>query len=40
MANSLYFERSKESVLQLVRGYVKPAGWLVLEEYNTDKGNM
>ena len=40
MANSLHFERSKESVLQLVRGYLKPDGRLLLVEYNTDKGNM
>jgi SAM-dependent methyltransferase len=40
MANSLHFERRKESVLQLVRGYLKPGGRLLLVEYNTDKGNM
>ncbi len=40
MANSLHFERSKESVLQLVRSYLKPAALLLLVEYNTDKGNM
>ena len=40
MANSLHFERSKESVLQLVRGYLKPEGRLLLVEYNTDKGNI
>ena len=40
MANSLHFERSKESVLRLVRGYLKPDGRLLLVEYNTDKGNM
>ncbi len=40
MANSLHFERSKESVLRLVRGYLKPEGSLLMVEYNTDKGNM
>lgn len=40
MANSLHFVRSKESVLRLVRGYLKPDGRLLLVEYNTDKGNM
>lgn len=40
MANSLHFERSKEPVLRLVRGYLKPQGRLLLVEYNTDKGNM
>jgi ubiquinone/menaquinone biosynthesis C-methylase UbiE len=40
MANSLHFERNKEPVLRLVRGYLKPRGRLLLVEYNTDKGNM
>ncbi len=39
MANSLHFVRHKESVLDLVRGYLKPGGRLILVEYNTDKGN-
>ena len=39
MANSLHFQRDKERVLQLVRGYLKPDGRLVLVEYNTDRGN-
>jgi ubiquinone/menaquinone biosynthesis C-methylase UbiE len=40
MANSLHFERHKEHVLRLVRGYLKPGGRLLLVEYNTDKENM
>lgn len=40
MANSLHFERSKEGMLRLVRGYLKLDGRLLLVEYNTDKGNM
>lgn len=40
MANSLHFERRKEGVLQLVRGYLKPDGRLLLVEYNTDRGNV
>lgn len=40
MANSLHFVRRKEPVLQLVRGYLKPGGRLLLAEYNTDRGNM
>ncbi len=40
MANSLHFERDKLAVLQLVRGYLRPAGRLVLVEYDTDRGNL
>ncbi len=40
MANSLHFQRQKDPVLQLVRGYLKPDGRLILVEYNVDKGNM
>jgi|FLYN01.1.fsa_nt_gi ubiquinone/menaquinone biosynthesis C-methylase UbiE len=39
MANSLHFYRDKEPILQLVRGYLKPGGRLLLVEYNTDTGN-
>jgi len=39
MANSLHFARRKEPVLELVRGYLKPGGHLVLVEYDTDRGN-
>jgi ubiquinone/menaquinone biosynthesis C-methylase UbiE len=39
MANSLHFEPDKLAVLQLVRGYLRPAGRLVLVEYDTDRGN-
>jgi ubiquinone/menaquinone biosynthesis C-methylase UbiE len=39
MANSLHYQRHKEPVLQLVRGYLKPGGCLILVEYNTDQGN-
>jgi Methylase involved in ubiquinone/menaquinone biosynthesis len=39
MANSLHFERDKLAVLRLVRGYLRPAGRLVLVEYDADKGN-
>ena len=39
MANSLHFQRDKDAVLRLVRGYLKPGGRLVLVEYNTDRGN-
>lgn len=39
MANSLHFVRDKLDVLRLVRGYLGPAGRLVVVEYDTDHGN-
>lgn len=39
MANSLHFSRRKEPVLELVRGYLKPDGRLLLVEYDSDRGN-
>lgn len=39
MANSLHFEREKLAVLRLIGGYIRPAGRLVLVEYDTDHGN-
>lgn len=39
MANSLHFQRDKDSVLQRVRGYLRPGGRLLLVEYNADSGN-
>lgn len=40
MANSLHFVRHKEAVLQMLHGYLKPGGRLILVEYNADRGNM
>jgi ubiquinone/menaquinone biosynthesis C-methylase UbiE len=40
MANSLHYQRHKEPVLQLVRGYLKPGGRFILVEYNADRGNL
>ncbi len=40
MANSLHFQRDKQSVVELVRSYLKPGGRLILVEYNTDRGNF
>jgi len=40
MANSLHFVRNKDVMLQLVRGYLKPGGRLLIVEYNADRGNM
>ena len=39
MANALHFVRHKDATLQLVRGYLRPGGRLLLVEYNTDRGN-
>lgn len=39
MANSLHFLRQKDAMLQLVRGYLKPSGRLLIVEYDTDRGN-
>jgi ubiquinone/menaquinone biosynthesis C-methylase UbiE len=40
MANSLHFVRDKAPVLELVRGYLRPGGRLVLVEYAADRGNQ
>jgi ubiquinone/menaquinone biosynthesis C-methylase UbiE len=39
MANSLHFVGDKEPVLELVGGYLKPGGRLILIEYDSDHGN-
>lgn len=39
MANSLHFQRTKDPVLQLVQGYLRPGGRLLVVEYNADRGN-
>lgn len=39
MANSLHFHKQKDAVIQLVRGYLRPGGRLILVEYNADRGN-
>lgn len=39
MANSLHYQRDKDAVLQLVRGYLRPGGRMLLVEYNADRGN-
>jgi hypothetical protein len=36
---SLHFEHDKLAVLRLIHGYLRPAGRLVLVEYDTDHGN-
>lgn len=40
MANSLHFVRDKLPVLRLVASYLRPAGRLILVEYDTDAGNQ
>ena len=40
MANSLHFVRDKAPVLELVRGYLRPGGRLILVEYGADRGNQ
>ena len=39
MANALHFVRDKAPVLELVRGYLRPGGRLVVVEYGADRGN-
>jgi SAM-dependent methyltransferase len=39
MANALHFVRDKGPVLDLVRGYLRPGGRLVVVEYGSDRGN-
>jgi ubiquinone/menaquinone biosynthesis C-methylase UbiE len=39
MANSLHFVDDKAAVLDLVRGYLKRGGRLLLVEYDSDRGN-
>jgi SAM-dependent methyltransferase len=39
LANSLHFVRHKEPVVEMLRGYLKPGGRLILVEYNADRGN-
>jgi ubiquinone/menaquinone biosynthesis C-methylase UbiE len=39
MANSLHYQRDKDAVLHMVRGYLRPGGRLLLVEYNADRGN-
>jgi len=39
MANALHFHRSKESIVQLLKSYLRPQGRFILVEYNIDQGN-
>ncbi len=39
MANALHFHKRKEPVIELIMGYLRPGGRLILVEYNADRGN-
>jgi SAM-dependent methyltransferase len=39
MANALHFQRDKAPVLNLIRGYLRLGGRLIVVEYNVDQGN-
>ncbi|MFN2234278.1 MAG: class I SAM-dependent methyltransferase [Anaerolineales bacterium] len=39
MANTLHFQHHLAPVLRLIRTYLKPAGRLIVVEYNLDRGN-
>lgn len=41
MANALHFvsHRVKDAVLDRLRVWLKPGGWLIMVEYDTDRGN-
>jgi trans-aconitate methyltransferase len=39
MANALHFVRDLGPVLELLRGYLRPGGRLVVVEYGADRGN-
>lgn len=39
-ANALHFQRDKEPIMRLMRGYLKPGGRMLLVEYNVDHGNF
>ena len=40
MANSLHYVLQMDPVVQLVRGYLRPGGRLIIVEYNSDRGNL
>lgn len=40
MANSLHFQRKQEPVVELLRGYLKPGGRMLVVEYNIRRGNF
>jgi SAM-dependent methyltransferase len=40
IANALHFQRRQEPVVQLLRGYLRPGGRLLIVEYNIERGNF
>lgn len=40
MANALHFEQEQLDVVQLLRSYLRPAGRLIIVEYNVERGNF
>ena len=40
MANALHFEQEQVDVVQLLRSYLRPAGRLIIVEYNVERGNF
>lgn len=42
LANSLHFQKynSQERIIRSLKGYLRPAGHLILVEYNVDQGNF
>jgi ubiquinone/menaquinone biosynthesis C-methylase UbiE len=39
VANSLHYLRHKDKTIQLLKGYLRPAGRFLVVEYNTDRGS-
>ena len=40
MANSLHFQRDRESVVRGVMGHLRPGGRLIVVEYDADRGSL
>jgi SAM-dependent methyltransferase len=40
IANALHFQREKERVVRQLKSYLRPAGRLIVVEYNVDRGNL
>lgn len=40
MANTLHFQKDQAAVISAVREYLRPAGLLLVVEYNIDRGNF
>jgi ubiquinone/menaquinone biosynthesis C-methylase UbiE len=40
IANALHYLRHKDEAIQMLKGYLRPAGRFLVVEYNTDRGNQ